>query len=48
MFLAQAWSDMITDGNRLPINHGKRVSDMLNSLDPLPTLALRTIILSTL
>lgn len=29
MFLAQAWSDMITDGNPLPINHGKRVSDML-------------------
>ena len=48
MFLAQAWSDMITDGNPLPINHGKRVSDMLNSLDPLPTDAKRTKLYSTL
>ena len=48
MFLAQAWSDMIIDGNRFPIYHGKRVSDMLNSPDPFPTLAMRMILLSTL
>ena len=47
MFLAQAWSDVITDGNRLPINRGKRVSDMLDSPDSLPTLAMRTILIST-
>ena len=47
-FLAQAWSDMITDGNRLLLNHGKRVSDMPNSPDPLPAVAMRTILLSTL
>ena len=48
MVIAQAWLDVITDGNRLPINHGKRVSDVLNSSDPLPTLTIRTILLPTL
>ena len=47
IFLAQAWSDVITDGNRLPMPHRKRVSDMLDSPDPLPTLAMRTIVIST-
>lgn len=46
MFLAQAWSDVITDGNGLQIDHGKRVSDMLSSPDPLPTLAMCMILLS--
>ena len=31
MFLAQAWSDVVTDGIHPPVSYGKQLSDMLDS-----------------
>ena len=43
MFLAQAWSDVVTDGISPSLIYGKRVANLMNSPDPLPTLTMRTI-----
>ena len=47
MFLAQAWSDVVTDGNRLAVTHIMYGADKLNSDDSLITLAMRAHLLFT-
>lgn len=45
MFLAQAWSDVITDGNRPTAARARQDSNKLNSNDSLFTYSMRTLIL---
>ncbi|KAF6228827.1 hypothetical protein HO133_006938 [Letharia lupina] len=44
MFLAQAWSDVITDGNRPTAARARQNSNKLNSNDSLLTYSMRTLI----